>query len=75
MCTDMFSRLGTVASRNRFIRQRIGVQGHANFLAEPHAGIKADLALKPELFRAKDFVRFQHEVSHLQQLRHVTFLP
>jgi len=25
---------------------RIGMQGHANFLAEPHAGIKADLALE-----------------------------
>ena len=31
---------------NMFSSGRIQLQGHANFLAEPHAGIKADLALQ-----------------------------
>lgn len=31
---------------NIFGSGRVGMQGHANFLAEPHAGIKADLALQ-----------------------------
>ena len=31
---------------NIFSSGRIQMQGHANFLAEPHAGIKADLALQ-----------------------------
>ena len=34
------------ADGNIFGSGRIEMQGHANFLAEPHAGIKADLALQ-----------------------------